>query len=276
MSLYTANGEAIPTLGKQYFTLNVGLNRTFSWEFLVARINTPILGADFLCHFDLSVHPKHRSVTDNLSGMTVKGVKSASPSYNLTSLTHVPPVSDINSKRLDTFPVCFLNSVTSLSPFINRLTPPAQRSPTSSIINPDRESNIHVPTASVNVTVAGKPPHDDVSRNQVLGSAPAPAANESTVTHLCGVPTDLSVDPDLPDVNKAQTISTEIEPTSTLKCPVTAFIGHSIRAATTPPGVSHFIRTHGPPVFASPRRLRSDKLQAAKETFKQLLELDLS
>ena len=48
-------GAAIATYGIQSLTFNLGLRRTFHWVFLVADVTTPIIGADFLRHFDLLV-----------------------------------------------------------------------------------------------------------------------------------------------------------------------------------------------------------------------------
>jgi hypothetical protein len=51
--LFAANGTPIPTYGWHTFTLNLGLRRDFSWQFVVADVQIPIIGADFLANFSL-------------------------------------------------------------------------------------------------------------------------------------------------------------------------------------------------------------------------------
>ena len=54
-SLQAANGSSIPTYGRQSLTLNLGLRHTFPWIFIIANVHQPIIGADFLNHFNLLV-----------------------------------------------------------------------------------------------------------------------------------------------------------------------------------------------------------------------------
>uniref|UniRef100_A0A0L8FPY5 Peptidase A2 domain-containing protein n=1 Tax=Octopus bimaculoides TaxID=37653 RepID=A0A0L8FPY5_OCTBM len=51
--LQAFNHSPIPTYGEQSLTLNLGLCRTFQWVFVIAKLLTPILEADFLHHFRL-------------------------------------------------------------------------------------------------------------------------------------------------------------------------------------------------------------------------------
>lgn len=71
--LQAANGTKIDSFGKKTLNLDIGLHRPFQWTFIQARVKTPILGADFLANFDLSVSMKDRSMTDNASNITVIG-----------------------------------------------------------------------------------------------------------------------------------------------------------------------------------------------------------
>ncbi|GIY48804.1 retrovirus-related Pol polyprotein from transposon 297 [Caerostris extrusa] len=52
MQLFAANGTAIPTYGKCLFKLDLGLRREFNWPSVIAAVSQPIIGADFLRHFD--------------------------------------------------------------------------------------------------------------------------------------------------------------------------------------------------------------------------------
>ncbi len=49
----------IETFGEIALTLNLGLRRSFPWIFTIAQVKTPILGADFLSHFNVSVKKKN-------------------------------------------------------------------------------------------------------------------------------------------------------------------------------------------------------------------------
>ena len=53
LRLTAVNDTPIATYGKRSLTLRLGLHRPFSWIFLIANVQKPILGADFLRHFGL-------------------------------------------------------------------------------------------------------------------------------------------------------------------------------------------------------------------------------
>ena len=59
LSLQAVNGTRIATYGTRSLTLNLGLRRTLRWVFIVADVQQPILGADFLSHFNLHVDMTH-------------------------------------------------------------------------------------------------------------------------------------------------------------------------------------------------------------------------
>ena len=67
LTLQAVNGSSIPTYGTRSLTLNIRLCRTLRWIFVIADIQSPILGADFLCHFALLVDVKHIIVSSTLS-----------------------------------------------------------------------------------------------------------------------------------------------------------------------------------------------------------------
>uniref|UniRef100_A0A1X7UWY9 RNA-directed DNA polymerase n=1 Tax=Amphimedon queenslandica TaxID=400682 RepID=A0A1X7UWY9_AMPQE len=90
-TLQAANGAAIATYGTQSLTLNLGLCRTFRLVFLVAVVTTPIIGADFLRHFDLLVDMRRHKLIDKVTCMEVKG-KPTQTSLCLTLL----PLTDHN------------------------------------------------------------------------------------------------------------------------------------------------------------------------------------
>jgi len=65
--LAAANGTTIYTYGQKTLTLNLGLRRPFTWQFVIADIAKPIIGADFLSHFDLVVDLKNRRLIDQVT-----------------------------------------------------------------------------------------------------------------------------------------------------------------------------------------------------------------
>jgi len=57
--LQAANGTTIHTYGRRTINLNLGFGR-FSWEFILADVSQPLLGADFLAHHALLVDCKNQ------------------------------------------------------------------------------------------------------------------------------------------------------------------------------------------------------------------------
>lgn len=70
--LTAANGSIIHTYGTVVKTLNFRLRREFPWKFVVADVSRPILGADFLAHYGLSVDLQNRCLTDNLTNISTQ------------------------------------------------------------------------------------------------------------------------------------------------------------------------------------------------------------
>ena len=48
-------------------TINLGLRREFRWRFLVADVSKPILGADFLAHYNLLPDLSNRRLVDSIT-----------------------------------------------------------------------------------------------------------------------------------------------------------------------------------------------------------------
>ena len=88
--LQAVNDTAIATFGKRSLTLDLGLRRSFQWVFIIANVKKPILGADFLQHFGLSVDVRGKRLLDTLTQLQVNGVVSNESSLNLTLLPKKP------------------------------------------------------------------------------------------------------------------------------------------------------------------------------------------
>ena len=61
LTLLAANNTLIRTYGTKLIALNLGLHRSFKWVFIIADVQYPIIGINFLqCHKLLvDVHNKH-------------------------------------------------------------------------------------------------------------------------------------------------------------------------------------------------------------------------
>ncbi|CAE1167121.1 unnamed protein product [Acanthosepion pharaonis] len=57
-------------------TRKTDYTRSFPWVFTIAQVRTPILGADFLAHFNLSVNMSSLSLEDKTTNITRKGITS--------------------------------------------------------------------------------------------------------------------------------------------------------------------------------------------------------
>lgn len=72
--LSAANGTKIDTFGTKIISVNLGLRRKFAHEFIVARVNRPIIGADFLEKFGLTVDLKNKRLIDPTTTLSVEAI----------------------------------------------------------------------------------------------------------------------------------------------------------------------------------------------------------
>ncbi|GFW59529.1 transposon Tf2-11 polyprotein [Trichonephila clavipes] len=87
-SLFAANNTKIPAYGMVRKELNLGLRRPFIWTFIIADVSSPIIGADFLKHFNLLIDLKKKKDLSNPSLIS----KSASHGTVHHIITTGPPV----------------------------------------------------------------------------------------------------------------------------------------------------------------------------------------
>lgn len=69
--LYAANGTEIKTYGTRSLVLNLRLRRPYRWDFIIADVKQPILGADFLSYYGLLVDLKARKLIDKVTNLNV-------------------------------------------------------------------------------------------------------------------------------------------------------------------------------------------------------------
>lgn len=72
--LSAANESPIPTYGTILLNLNLGLRRDFRWRFIVADVAEPIIGADFLAHYNLLVDLRNKKLIDGTTLLKVSGI----------------------------------------------------------------------------------------------------------------------------------------------------------------------------------------------------------
>ncbi len=71
--LFAANGSQIKTYGNKSVTLNLGLRRPIRWIFVIADVQSPIIGSDLLKKYDLLVDVKNNKLKDNLTSISING-----------------------------------------------------------------------------------------------------------------------------------------------------------------------------------------------------------
>ncbi|XP_034945575.1 uncharacterized protein [Chelonus insularis] len=72
-TLYAANSSQISTYGTKTLEPNFNLRRPFPWAFIIADVDTPIVGADFLAHYDLLIDLKNKQLIDSTTSLSTKG-----------------------------------------------------------------------------------------------------------------------------------------------------------------------------------------------------------
>lgn len=69
--LFAANGSEIKTYGQKSLILNLNLRRPYRWDFVIADVKQPILGADFLSHHKILVDVSARKLIDQVTDLNV-------------------------------------------------------------------------------------------------------------------------------------------------------------------------------------------------------------
>ncbi|GFU08796.1 retrovirus-related Pol polyprotein from transposon 17.6 [Trichonephila clavipes] len=94
-SLFAANNTKIPAYGMVRKELNLGLRRPFIWTFIIADVSSPIIGADFLKHFNLLIDLKKKkpSILTVDANISFKNILSeypdlSNPSFISKSASH--------------------------------------------------------------------------------------------------------------------------------------------------------------------------------------------
>ncbi|XP_055522776.1 uncharacterized protein LOC129716959 [Wyeomyia smithii] len=107
VKLYAANGTAIEVYGEVLIKVNLGLRREFLWTFIIADVASGIIGADFICNFDLLIDLKRNRLIDNTTRLDSVGSLTLTRDYSIKTFSAVSPYASI----LAEFP-----SITRLAP----------------------------------------------------------------------------------------------------------------------------------------------------------------
>ena len=99
--LVAANNSTMNTYGNCKRVVNVGLKREYPWTFIVADVQQPIIGADFLIHYNLLVDLRSRCLRDMRTGLAIAASLS---SITPLSLNRVDTVQNEYTKLLGQFP----------------------------------------------------------------------------------------------------------------------------------------------------------------------------
>lgn len=73
-NLSAANGTTIQTFGSKILNIDLGLRRVFTHSFIIASVNRPIIGADFLEKFHLLVDIKNKRLIDSQTSLKVNAI----------------------------------------------------------------------------------------------------------------------------------------------------------------------------------------------------------
>lgn len=110
--LYAANNTTIPTYGEKTITLDLNLRRPFKWTFIVAEVDKPIIGADFLKHHQLIVDLPHRRLIDAKTSLT---------SISAVQVSNTPTVKTIDDNQKYHAILAEFPAITRLSPTPNAI-----------------------------------------------------------------------------------------------------------------------------------------------------------
>lgn len=85
--LTAANGVPIRSYGNRYMKLSLGLRRHFPHIFVIADVNYPIIGADFLQKHGLLLDFRHKRVSDSQTHLSVDAISRSVSSNEIPSIT---------------------------------------------------------------------------------------------------------------------------------------------------------------------------------------------
>ena len=93
--LFAANGTTIPTYGWISLSLNLELRRDFTWRFVVADVQIPIIGVDLLAHFGLLADCRNNRLLDGTTSLSTHGHAAPTSIPSVKTKGSSTPLNDI-------------------------------------------------------------------------------------------------------------------------------------------------------------------------------------
>ncbi|XP_037928823.1 uncharacterized protein LOC119663239, partial [Teleopsis dalmanni] len=101
LKLFAANNSFIKTYGTKRLSINLGLRRSFNWNFIIADVKCPILGADFLAKYGLIPDIKSRRLLDPLTTLSSSGAIETTSIHSVYTLDPNSKFFTIVNKYID-------------------------------------------------------------------------------------------------------------------------------------------------------------------------------
>lgn len=95
--LYAANNSKIPTFGEKRLSLDIGLRRDINWNFCLAAVPYPIIGADLLANNNILVDLAQRRLIDSVTNLTRDCEVRRVSSCSITTINYGVPFAEILS-----------------------------------------------------------------------------------------------------------------------------------------------------------------------------------
>lgn len=99
--LFTANNTVIKTYGNRTRVLDLGLRRPFRWQFIVADVVQPIVGADFLAHHGILPDLKNRRLIDELTSLKVTARLAVGKHTKIATINEDCRIKELLSKYIE-------------------------------------------------------------------------------------------------------------------------------------------------------------------------------
>ena len=96
--LFAANGTPTPTYGLHTLTLNLGLRRDFTWRFVVADVQLPIIGVELLANFGLLVGCRNNSILDGVTSLSTPAQTASTPFPSIKTIRSSTPADDLTAE----------------------------------------------------------------------------------------------------------------------------------------------------------------------------------
>ena len=102
LTLFATNNTQIKTYGTSAIELDLGFSKNFDWDFVIADVNMPIIGADFLSHYHLAPYLAEHQLIDMRTKQSAACSPTTTRSYGLSRVNK-----SVNNEILAKYPLLF-------------------------------------------------------------------------------------------------------------------------------------------------------------------------